>query len=309
MMLLATPGIKHRAVTDKATLLAEDKFNFLYISDVEPFDASGSYVTSSLQPPGIKQVSTNFANRALKSSFGAFYYPDLTINYGVDVPIEDPPISPIQVPATVGVLSAIANNDANFSVGSAPMGIKRGVINRALSTAQGFTNKEKSRMLNNSINVIDSDNTAGAIFSLGQMTSLGLDSSLSRINVRRLVIDIRRRSRDIARLFLLQPNTTKIRNELRSMLNTMLSDFVADGSISSFDVTIFDPNRVLNPVSTPDSLNELKLNLEKFKAFGNLLNRQNNTIQELQTIRGTIFIKPVQSDEMIKLDIDETTEE
>ena len=95
----------------------------------------------------------------------------------------------------------------------------------------------------------------------------------------------------------------------------MLAGFVTSGAITEFRVDIADPNHRPPPVErgpadlTVNAMNEIKMNLDKFKPFGNLLNRQGSSLQELSTIRGSIFLKPAQSDEMVKLDIDETTEE
>jgi hypothetical protein len=53
--------------------------------------------------------------------------------------------------------------------------------------------------------------------------------------------------------------------------------------------------------------NNLEINIDKFKPFGGLLNRTNDET-EMKTIRGSIFIVPIESSERIKIDIDESSE-
>src|SRR5690606_26649522 len=104
LQLLAIPGVRHPVVTDAAVNAVESRFDALYVMDIEQYDNEGRAVTSNNQQPSVTQTAQQFAQRAMDTSFGAAYFPDVVI--------PDPNTKTnVVVPPSVVVLGALALND------------------------------------------------------------------------------------------------------------------------------------------------------------------------------------------------------
>ena len=301
MQLMTIPGIRHKAVTNVAVQSAEEKFNALFIADVEEFDAAGNYVTSSLQEIDLTRTIDSFKERELQSSFGAVYF----TNIEIDFEIAERNI--LETPPTVGVLGAIALNDNLFGPYTAPMGLNRGAISNAKRTIIDLKRADLDRLIDANINTIVSDtNLLGSIFPISQKTTLGQVSGFSRINIRRMMIDVRRRVRNIAREYLFEPANAFTARQFQSDVQSLLASLVVNGAIEDYRVSIDQTSFVgsQQPIS-----NNVQVNVGKFRPLGDLLNQQRNAETELKTIRASVFIQPIQSEEIIQLDIDESVED
>ncbi len=207
IQLLAIPGIRHPIVTDKALASVEQRFDAMYIMDIEEYDTNGSLITGSVQVPSVINTTTNFKSRALNNSFGAAYYPDVVLT--------DPTTkSNLLVPPSVVVLGAFALNDAKAYPWFAPAGFARGALSTTLETKVKLSKDNLDTVYDASINPIVAfpgnspagTQASGGCVVWGQRTLQAFASSLDRINVRRLMIDLRRQVRDIALTFVFEPN-------------------------------------------------------------------------------------------------------
>ena len=100
---------------------------------------------------------------------------------------------------------------------------------------------------------------------------LAAQSALDRVNVRRLLIDIRRRVRDVARTFLFEPNRASTIAAFSARVNPILASVQAQGGLDRFKVII-------------DTSTTTQADIE------------NNTI------RGRIFLQPTRAVEFVSLD-------
>ena len=302
MQLLSIPGIRHKAVTNIAVQSSEEKFNVLFVADVEEFDSAGNYVTSSLQDPDLTQTINNFDGRSLGSSFAAGYFPNVDIDFG------DEAGGILEAPPSVGVLGAIALNDSLAGPYTSPMGYTRGRISGAESTKIDLSEKiDRDRLIAANINPIVSDtNLLGSICPISQKTTLGQVSGFSRVNIRRMMIDVRRRVRNIAREYLFEPANAFTARQFQSDVQSLLASLVVNGAIEDYRVSIDQTSFVgsQQPIS-----NNVQVNVGKFRPLGDLLNQQRSAETELKTIRASVFIQPIQSEEIIQLDIDESVED
>jgi len=303
---MSIPGIKHRAVTDRLVEECENNFGAMAVLDVEEFDSYSAYVTSSLQEASAKTTSQNFAFRALGSSFAAAYYPGVTINFTSDEDEEAGIVAPNHsVPASVAALGTIALNDADYGPYYAPMGLTRGRIDDAIEVDVKFRESDVTMFSDANVNIIGEDpNGAGAICILGQRTCHGKDTALDRINTRRMLIHVRRHVRHIARDFLMEPARRGTKEKFLRKVRHYLQGLAGSGYIESFRVALPPtPAELLDAQIDPKD--NILINIENFKAFGQLRNRRGNSEQELKTIRANVFIVPLQSDEVIKFEVEE----
>ena len=105
----------------------------------------------------------------------------------------------------------------------------------------------------------------------GQKTLLATQSALDRVNVRRLLIEIRRRVRAIANTLLFEPNRTETLDKFSSLVNPVLQSIQDQSGLDRFKVII-------------DSSTTTQADIE------------NNTI------RGKIYVQPTRTAEFISLD-------
>jgi hypothetical protein len=272
------------------------------VADIEEFDSAGNYVTSSLQDPDLTQTINNFDGRSLGSSFAAGYFPNVSIDFG------DEAGGILETPPSVGVLGAMALNDSLAGPYTSPMGYTRGRISGAKSTKIDLSEKiDRDRLIAANINPIVSDVTPlDSICPISQKTTLGQVSGFSRVNIRRMMIDVRRRVRNIAREYLFEPANAFTARQFQSDVQSLLASLVVNGAIEDYRVSIDQTSFVgsQQPIS-----NNVQVNVGKFRPLGDLLNQQRNAETELKTIRASVFIQPIQSEEIIQLDIDESVED
>jgi phage tail sheath protein FI len=265
IQLLAIPGIRHPVVTDYALESTERRFDALYILDIEEKDEVNTFITGSQQNVSVANTINAFAGRALDSSFAAAYFPDVVIQ---DVATQ----TNVKAPASAVVLGAMALNDAIGFPWYAPAGFSRGALKSALYPAVELLQQNRDDLYSVDINpIIGNVSADSGVTVFGQKTLLAAQSALDRVNVRRLLIDIRRKVRDVARTFLFEPNQAATIAAFNREVQPILSNVQAQGGLDRFKVLI-------------DTTTTTQADIE------------NNTI------RGRIFLQPTRSAEFVSLD-------
>lgn len=263
IQLLALPGIRNAAVTDYAINAVESRFDAMFIMDIEERDQFNTVITSSVQSPHVLNTVADFKNRALDSSFAASYFPDVTVT--------DPSTNGlIQVPPSVAVLGAYSLNDRLGHPWFAPAGFTRGALNSVESSAVKLNRTNLDDLYDADINPITAfPGTGMAVW--GQKTLLQRASALDRVNVRRLLIDVRRSVRNIANSLLFEPNREETLEKFSSLVNPILQRVQELSGVDRYKVII-------------DTTTTTQADVE------------NNTI------RGKIFLQPTRSVEFVALD-------
>lgn len=262
--VLAIPGIRHSVISDSAITTVENRFDAIYLMDIEERDTVNSVVTSSLQDINVQNTVNAFAARALDSSFAAAYFPDLIIKD----PVTD---TNVRVPPSVGVIGAYALNDAVAFPWFAPAGFTRGAMARVSSAAVKLNRENLDDLYEADINPIVAFPGGPGVVVWGQKTLLAAQSALDRVNVRRLLLDLRRRVRRIAEGFLFEPNREDTLNRFAARVNPLLSRVQEQSGVDRYKVRI-------------DTTTTTQADIE------------NNTI------RGVIFIQPTRTAEFVALD-------
>jgi len=266
MQLLAIPGIRIPTITNYAISAVESRFDALYLMDIQQKDDLNNYITSSAAAPSPTFTISDFASRGLNSSFAAAYFPDVTVQNPEGT-------GTVTIPPSAAVLSAYAKNDT-YAPWYAPAGATRGTI-PAVAGGLGYPLSTTSEVLgslyNVKINPVVELSSAGQTVVWGQKTLLQTASSLDRINVRRLLIDIRRRVRAVANTLLFEPNTQATLAKFNSLVSPIMQDAQSRFGITRYKVVI-------------DTSTTTQADID------------NNTI------RGKIFLQPVRTAEFISID-------
>ena len=263
IQLLAIPGLRHSSITDYAINKIEDRFDAMYIMDIEEKDRFDTVITSSAQKPHVDYTVSSFKNRGLDSSFAAAYFPDVVIQDGETRSL-------VQVPPSVAVLGAYALNDKLAHPWFAPAGFSRGALDTVEISSVKLNRSNLDNLYEADINPIAEFPGIG-ITIWGQKTLQAANSALDRVNVRRLLIDVRRKVRNIANTLLFEPNREETLERFSSLVNPILQRVQEQSGIERYKAVI-------------DTSTTTQADVE------------NNTI------RGKIYLQPTRSVEFVALD-------
>ena len=262
--LLAVPGIRHSVVTDKGIDVVENRFDALFIMDVEERDAVNTVVTSSVQNVNVSNTVAAFTSRALDTSFAAAYFPDVVV--------QDPfTLTNVQVPPSVVVLGAMSLNDKIAHPWFAPAGFTRGALQSTLETSLNLSRNNLDVLYDTRINPITSYPGQQGPVIWGQKTLLGVQSALDRVNVRRLLIEVRRQVKELANRVIFEPNRASTLSRFEALVRPRLQRIQELQGVERYQVRI-------------DTTTTTQADIE------------NNTI------RGKIFLQPTRSIEFVSLD-------
>jgi len=264
IQLLAVPGIRHYSVTDYAINAVENRFDALFIMDIEEKDQVNAYVTGSGQLPSVFYTVNRFADRNMDTSFAAAYYPDVVV--------QDPAtLTNVVVPPTVPVLGAFALNDTVAHPWFAPAGFTRGALPRVLESQVKLNRSNLDDLYEVDINPLTSFPDTDGVVVFGQKTLLAAQSALDRVNVRRLLIEVRRRVRRVANAILFEPNREETLARFSAAVNPIMQQIQSQRGLDRYKVQI-------------DTTTTTQADVE------------NNTI------RGKIYLQPTRSLEFVSLD-------
>lgn len=272
VQLLAVPGVRTPLVTNYALERTEARFDAMYLMDIEEIDTQGNLIRSGSQPISVQLTVNDFASRALDNSFGTAYFPDVLMT--------DPNTETnLFVPPSVHVLGAMALNDAIGHPWFAPAGFTRGALVTALEAKVQLKKENMDALYDVNINPLTAfpgnatsgTNPRGGVIIWGQRTLQQAASALDRVNVRRLLIDIRRQVRVIANTIIFEPNRETTLAKFSAAVTPRLQRVQALAGLERFRVVI-------------DSSTTTQADIE------------NNTI------RGKIFVQPTKTVEFVSLD-------
>ncbi len=265
IQLLAVPGIRHSAVTDYAIEAVENRFDALLLMDIEEKDQMNEFMTGSAdQRPSVFSTVNRIAERNLNTSFAAAYYPDVVM--------QDPTtLTNVVAPPTVAVLGAFALNDSVAYPWFAPAGFTRGALPRVLETQVKLNRANLDDLYEVDVNPLTSFPDSNGVVVFGQKTLLADQSALDRVNVRRLLIEIRRRVRRIANTFLFEPNRESTLARFSAAVNPVMQQIQSQRGLDRYKVQI-------------DTTTTTQADVE------------NNTI------RGKVYLQPTRSLEFVALD-------
>ncbi len=263
--LMSIPGIRHEVITDEVINTTEARFDAMAVLDIEERDVLNNVVTSSAeQQIGVGNTANAFSLRGLDTSFAAAYFPDVVI---VD------PFSNLEtrVPPSVAALGALSLNDSIARPWNAPAGIKRGALETTIDATVKLSRQNMDDLYEVDINPIVSFPGSDGVVVWGQKTLLRDQSALDRINVRRLLIEVRREVRQVTNSLLFEPNRAETLARFSALVGPVLKRIQDQQGLDGFKVVI-------------DASTTSEADVE------------NNTL------RGKIFLVPTRTAEFIDLD-------
>ena len=231
--LIVTPGVFHKQhsyVTQLVTDMCEARGDTFYIMDNVVFPSTNQ--TVGLIADAVNDVST------IDSSYVATYYPWVKI---LDTNLN----KIISVPPSVVMPSVYAANDNAAAEWFAPAGLNRGGIAQAVQVLDRTTHSERDTLYEGRVNPIAAFPGQG-ICVWGQKTLQIQPSALDRVNVRRLLIALKKFIASSSKFLVFEQNVAATRNRFLSIVNPYLESVQQRSGLYAFQVVMDDTN------NTPD---------------------------------------------------------
>ena len=243
-------GSGHAGIITKAIDVAETRGDCFVIYD------SVKYGT-----PSISTVTAKVNER--DSNYAATYWPWVQIN--------EPNTGQNQfVPPSTVMAGIYAFNDKVAAPWFAPAGLNRGGLDSVIQAERKLTHANRDDLYEANVNPIATFPGQGVVV-WGQKTLQKKASALDRVNVRRLMIKVKKFIAASSRFLVFEQNTTTTRQRFLNIANPYLEQVQAQSGLNAFRVVMDDTN------NTPD-------------------------IVDRNILYGQIFLQPTKTAEFIVLD-------
>jgi phage tail sheath protein FI len=232
--ILSTPGLtndNHTSVISTIISNTQLRGDNIYIADMT--DSSGVLADA------ISQASSR------DNSYAATYWPW--------VRIQDPATGKqVYIPASTLIPGVFAFNDKVAAPWFAPAGINRGGLSTVLAAKTKLSQSDRDELYAANVNPIATFPKSG-ISVFGQKTLQKGSSSLDRINVRRLLIELKSYITQIADTLVFEQNTISTRNNFLARVNPYLTSIQQKQGLYAFKVVMDESN------NTPDVIDRNQL--------------------------------------------------
>jgi hypothetical protein len=250
--MVITPGVVqrlHSYISNAIVDLCEQRSDCFYIMD-------GTTAGDTIGQATI-------AAAAIDSNYVGTYYPWIkTIDVNTN--------KLITVPPSVLLPGVFAANDRVAAEWFAPAGLNRGGLVGAVSVLNRLTQSEKDELYEGKVNPIVQFPGQGIVV-FGQKTLQDKPSALDRINVRRLLLTVRKYIASTSRYLVFEQNTSETRNRFLNIVNPYLESIQQRQGLYAFRVVMDDSN------NTPDVIDR-------------------------NIMKGAIYLQPTKTAEFIQID-------
>jgi hypothetical protein len=262
--VVTLPGIREPFITD-LTLNAVKSYGLAYyILDIPAYDDNlVRLYDDSAARPSVGRTISQFTGRVIDNNFGGTYWPDVDIDDNTNA-------RRVAVPASIAALGALAFNDKVGYPWFAPAGFNRASLDFVKNVKVRLNVTDRDALYDARINPIAAFPRLGYTI-WGQKTLQLNKSALDRVNVRRMLLEVKRIVINIARRVPFEQNTPTVRNNFVALTTVQLAMIQAQAGIEQFKV---------------------------------IMNETNNTQQDidLNRVNGKIIVVPTRTIEFIAID-------
>lgn len=269
--MVSVPGLTNESLTKHLIDVCEARGDALGIIDVKggftPRHDSNS--NASTRKGDLKTVLDNIDARNLNNSYGATYYPWVKIRDDLNGTF-------LNVPPSVVAIGTLAHTEKVADIWFAPAGFQRGGLSKGTSglpvvgVETKLTSQNRDDLYERNINPIASFPSEGIVV-FGQKTLQATPSALDRINVRRMLIHVKKGVSRIAATTLFSPNVQATWTGFKTRADNFLQDVKSGFGVDDFRVILDETT------TTPD-----------------LIDRN--------IIYAKVFVKPTKAAEFIAID-------
>jgi len=239
--LLLTPGFSTGAVIGTALQMCESRGDVLYIVD-PPFGLRPQQVVDWHNGMLLSDLQA-----AINSSYGALYWGWIRV-------FDQFTADELWIPPSGHISAVFSRTAREAEQWFAPAGLRRGRLLTALDVEYSPTQGERDLLYGsgNSVNPIVKFPQDG-ITVWGQRTLQRSQSALNRVNVRMLLIYVKKNLVRLLRNFIFEPNDRILWRQVKATVDPFLSDIQARRGLTAFNVVVDETN------NTPERIDRNEL--------------------------------------------------
>ena len=252
MNLLAAPGLTLDSLTADMVELCEDRGDAMALVDlanvyIPPAEAYYASKTSRIATTPTN-AANDLRNRYLDSSYGATFYPWVQTR-------DEQSGRLLWLPPSVAMMGVLASSEKASHLWFAPAGFNRGGLSDGAAgipitgITERLTSKDRDTLYEARINPIASFPSTGIVV-FGQKTLQERQSALDRINVRRLVIYLKKQISILSTQVLFEQNVQATWNRFKSLVEPFLANVKTQFGITDYKLILDDST------TTPDLIDQ-----------------------------------------------------
>ena len=236
--IMALPGITEPSLTDHLVKTCEARADALAIIDL-PSDYVPNTENTTVESgrlPNVDAAILALRDRVLSSSYGCAYFPWVQVRDQINNAL-------VWVPPSVVALGTMANSDKVKAPWFAPAGFTRGGLSNGAAglpvtnVRHKLNSEERDKLYEANINPIASFPAEGIVV-FGQKTLQAEASALDRINVRRLMIYIKKEISKMAATVLFDQNVQATWSRFTSSVEPFLDTVQAQFGLTAYRVIL-----------------------------------------------------------------------
>lgn len=252
MNLLTVPGLTNDALTTHMINVCEERGDAMSLIDLANvyIPTHEQYYASKASRIGTTPTaaSNDLKDRRIDSSYGATFYPWVQTR-------DEATGQLVWIPPSVAMMGVLASSEAKSDVWFAPAGFNRGGLSEGAAgipvtnVTERLISKDRDTLYEAGINPIASFPSSGIVV-FGQKTLQERQSALDRINVRRLVIYLKKQISVLSTQILFEQNVQSTWNRFISLVDPFLANVKTRFGLSDYRL-ILDSS-----TTTPDLVDQ-----------------------------------------------------
>lgn len=273
--LISIPGVTNSAINSLLVRQTEERGDALAIIDMQGIYVSAVDNDGSSEVPGsVSDMVQTAEGGSVASSYAAAYYPNVRI-----ADVSSGRGSVLMAPPSVAAIGAIAKSEALSQPWFAPAGFNRGGLAplggaggaNVVGTYEHLSKADRDDLYNVNINPIARFPATGDTVIFGQKTLQPTDTALDRINVRRMMIYLKKRIGGIADQFLFEQGVQATYDRFKATIEPILAQVRSEFGITEYKVVLDETT------TTPD-------------------------LQDRNIMYAKVFVKPAKAIEYVVID-------
>ena len=239
MNLASIPGITDAGITDHLINTCETRADALAIVDL-PGGYESIYESTSTEQNRLgssTSVINNLKTRGINSSYACAFHPWVQVRDSLGTN------GLLWMPPSVAALGTFSSNDRKAAPWFAPAGFTRGGLTEGaagipvVGVREHLTRKDRDKLYERNVNPIAKFPAEGIVV-FGQKTLQTTPSALDRINVRRLMIFVKKGISRIASRLLFTPNVNATWQRFKDEANPFLEQIKNEFGLEDFRVVL-----------------------------------------------------------------------
>ena len=239
MNLAAIPALTNEGLTTNLVRLCEDRADALAVIDLPggftPRE-DGKEAFRNNTASSVRSTVNSLRSRGLNSSYGCAYYPWVRARDTINGAF-------LWLPPSVPAIGTFSSSQMKTQVWFAPAGFNRGGLTEGsagipvVDVAHQLRRKDRDDLYAANINPIAKFPAEGIVI-FGQKTLQTTPSALDRINVRRLMIFVKKRISQISAGLLFDPNVKQTWLRFKAQVEPFLANVKTNFGLSDYKVVL-----------------------------------------------------------------------